>query len=114
MNFTLWHNPRCSKSRATLALLSERGVTPEIRHYLVDAPSEGELGALLNLLGEPATTLIRSGDALFKELGLTKSSSKATLIHAMANNPSLIERPVLIGKSAAAIGRPPENVLRLL
>jgi len=110
---TIWHNPRCSKSRATLALIEEAGITPTIRRYLDDAPSESEIREVLALLGIPAEKLVRKGEALFKELGL-KDADEDTLIKAMAENPKLIERPVVIKDGKAALGRPPESVLDIL
>ncbi len=110
-----WHNPRCSKSRAGLALLQERSAEIRVRRYLEDAPSAEELKSILTTLGIPAANLIRTGEAVFKELELSKSDSDEKLINAMATHPILIERPIAItdGK-AAAIGRPPENLLKLL
>ena len=110
---TIWHNPRCSKSRATLALIEEAGITPTIRRYLDDAPSESEIREVLTLLGIPAEKLVRKGEALFKELGL-KDAEEETLIKAMADHPRLIERPVVIKDGKATLGRPPESVLDIL
>ena len=109
-----WHNPRCSKSRAGLALLEENGAEVEIRKYLEDAPSAQELRTVLDLLGVSAINLMRTGEKRFKELGLTKTSAEPDLIQAMADNPILIERPLAIAGEKAAIGRPPENLLTLL
>ena len=111
---TYWHNPRCSKSRQGLALLEEHGATPELRHYLDDAPSEQELRDLLARLGLAPIAIMRTGEARFRELGLTKQSDDAVLIAAMAANPILIERPIGIAGARAAIGRPPELLLGLL
>ncbi len=110
---TIWHNPRCSKSRATLALIEEAGITPTIRRYLDDAPSEAEIREVLALLDTPAEKLVRKGEALFKELGL-KDADEDTLIKAMAENPKMIERPVVIKNGKAALGRPPKSVLDIL
>ncbi|MDI3336156.1 arsenate reductase (glutaredoxin) [Defluviimonas aestuarii] len=109
----IWHNPRCSKSRQTLALLEERGIAPTIRLYQQDAPTETEIRAALAALNIPAIALMRSGDALFKELGLTKDMEDDRLITAMAAHPALIERPVVLHEGRAALGRPPESVLDL-
>ena len=109
----IWHNPRCSKSRQTLALLEEKGITPTIRLYQQDAPGEAEIRAVLKALNLPAAALARTGDALFKELGLTKDMDEDRLIAAMAANPALIERPVVLHQGRAALGRPPESVLDL-
>ncbi|WP_170417736.1 arsenate reductase (glutaredoxin) [Ruegeria atlantica] len=109
-----WHNPRCSKSRAGLALLEDNGATVEVRRYLEDAPSTDELRAVLSQLGVPAIEIMRTGEKRFKELGLTKTTSDDELIGAMAENPILIERPLAIAEDKVAIGRPPENLLSLL
>lgn len=109
----IWHNPRCSKSRQTLALLEGRGITPTIRLYQQDAPSEAEIRAVLQALDRPASALVRTGDALFRDLGLTKDMDEDHLIAAMATHPALIERPVVLHNGCAALGRPPESVLTL-
>ncbi|WP_037310387.1 arsenate reductase (glutaredoxin) [Ruegeria halocynthiae] len=109
-----WHNPRCSKSRAGLALLQESGAQVETRKYLEDSPSAEELRSVLERLGVNAIDIMRSGEARFKELGLTKITDDDTLISAMAENPILIERPLAIAGDKAAIGRPPENLLTLV
>lgn len=113
MALTLWHNPRCSKSRQTLQLLRDKGLEPEIRLYLSDPPSVKELQTLLEQLNLSAHDLARKSEAVFKEQGL-KHADDATLISAMAANPILIERPILIAATKAAIGRPPEAVLAIL
>ncbi|WP_428541560.1 arsenate reductase (glutaredoxin) [Profundibacter sp.] len=110
---TIWHNPRCCKSRATLALIEEAGITPTIRRYLDDAPSEAEIREVLVLLGIPAENLVRKGETLFAELGL-KDADEDTLIKAMAEHPKLVERPVVIKNGKASLGRPPESVLDIL
>lgn len=110
---TIWHNPRCSKSRKTLALLQEKGIEPEIVEYLKTPPSAEELRQVLTLLDITAEELVRRGEAVFKEMEL-KDADKETLIAAMTVNPILIERPVVIHSQRAAIGRPPENVLKIL
>ncbi|EEE38283.1 arsenate reductase [Rhodobacteraceae bacterium KLH11] len=109
-----WHNPRCSKSRAGLALLQEHGAEVNLRKYLEDAPTADEIRKVLSLLGVSPIAMMRTGEKLFRELGLTKSSSDDALIQAMAEHPILIERPLAIAGDKAAIGRPPENVLELL
>lgn len=109
----IWHNPRCSKSRQTLALLEGRGITPTIRLYQQDAPSEAEIRAVLQALDRPASALVRTGEALFRESGLSKDMDEDHLIAAMAAHPALIERPVVLHKGRAALGRPPESVLTL-
>lgn len=110
---TIWHNPRCTKSRQTLALLQERGVQPAVRLYLKEPPSEDEIIAARNALGVTADQMMRKGEKLFKELELG-TASEAEQIAAMAAHPILIERPVLLNNDKAAIGRPPEAVLDIL
>ncbi len=111
---TLWHNPRCSKSRAALKLLTDRGVETKVRLYLADPPSREEIDRVLHKLGLPASALIRSGEALYRELGLDEVDDDEELLNAMAENPILIERPIAIRGSRAVVGRPPEDVLNLL
>jgi arsenate reductase (glutaredoxin) len=111
---TLWHNPRCSKSRQALALIEEAGVDVSLRHYLEDAPTRDEIIAARDALGLRAIEMMRTGEKVFKEMGLTKDSPEETLIDAMAAHPILIERPIAFGQSGAVIGRPPEAVQRLL
>jgi len=111
---TIWHNPRCSKSRQALALLEARGGSVTIRRYLDDAPSVDELRLTRDTLGLHTTQMMRTGEAVFKDLGLSKSDDDETLIAAMAANPKLIERPVVFANGRARIGRPPEAVLEIL
>ena len=111
---TIWHNPRCTKSRQTLALVEEQGVTPVVRKYLDDAPSEDEIRAALAALGLKPIEAMRTKEAEFKALGLSKDSDDATLIRAMAEVPKLIERPIVFKGGKARLGRPPEAVLELL
>lgn len=111
---TIWHNPRCSKSRIALALLEERGIEPTQVKYLVTPPTEGEIRHTLSLLGISAIDLMRRGEAAFKELNLSFGMPEDELISAMARNPILIERPVIISATQAVIGRPPESALTLL
>lgn len=113
MTTTIWHNPRCSTSRATLALLEAHGIRPEIRLYLQDPPSEPELRAALKALGQPALALVRQKEPAFRESRLAKTDSEDELIAAMANHAILIERPLVLHKGRAALGRPPEAVLAL-
>ena len=110
----IWHNPRCSKSRQTLALLEERGHEVKVRRYLDDPPRADEIRNTLNLLGISAIGLVRTGEQEFRVLGLSKGSDDATLVEAMASTPKLIERPVVFANGKAAIGRPPEAVLYIL
>lgn len=110
----LWHNPRCSKSRETLTLLTDAGHTPDIRLYLTDIPSEAEIRDVAAKLRVAPIDMMRTKETAFKDLGLSKTSTDDALFAAMAKNPVLIERPILITQSAAAIGRPPQNVLNLV
>lgn len=111
---TLYHNPRCSKSRATLALLEEKGIEPQIRRYLDEPLNEEEIRTLLSKLNVSPIEMMRTKEAEFKEQGLSKDSDADTLIAAMVATPKLVERPIAETDSAAAIGRPPENVLEIL
>lgn len=115
MAITIFHNPRCSKSRATLALLEERGLAPEIRLYLQDPPDAAELTKILRLLGKSPRELMRKDEAEYREQGLANESlDDNTLIHAMSATPKLIERPIVLANGKAAVGRPPESVLDIL
>ncbi len=115
MGVTIYHNPRCSKSRQTLALLEGKGVKPHVVHYLENPPSVSELTAIVAKLGVGARGLIRTGEAAYKELGLGDISKPDTVvIKAMVDNPVLIERPIVVNGAKAAIGRPPEAVLNIL
>jgi arsenate reductase len=111
----LFHNPACSKSRATLALLREKGIEPAIRLYLETPPDAAELQELLGKLALEPAQLVRRGEALFRELGLHEGEpGNEQLLTAMAAHPRLIERPIVVAGDKAAIGRPPENVLAIL
>jgi len=111
----IYHNPRCSKSRATLALLQERGVEVDIVRYLDTPPDADQLRAITVMLGCAIRDIIRSGEDAYRELGLSdKSLSEAALINHVAANPKLLQRPIVIHGERAAIGRPPENVLAIL
>ncbi len=114
MTITIWHNPRCSKSRATLALLEARGVSPAIRLYLQEPPDEEEIREVLSVLGIEARALIRRGEAAYKEAGLGPESSEDDMVAAMAAHPKLIERPIVFANGNARVGRPPEAVLEIL
>lgn len=112
---TIYHNPRCSKSRQTLALLQERGLEPEIVRYLETPPDAATLRALLKMLGLAPRALMRRKEAPYKDLRLADESlTEARLIAAMVANPVLIERPIVTANGKAAIGRPPELVLSIL
>jgi arsenate reductase len=111
----IYHNPRCSKSRATLALLEERGVEPEIIRYLDSPPSEEELIAILAMLGRSPRDLMRRGEDKYKALGLDNTAlDDKALVAAMVAHPRLIERPIVVTNGKAAVGRPPESVLEIL
>jgi arsenate reductase len=111
---TLWHNPRCSKSRASFALLEEKNIEAEVIKYLDTPPTENELKALLVMLGMQPRELMRTKEDIYKELNLKDEDDNATLIQAMVNHPKLIERPIIIKDDKAVIGRPIENVVELL
>jgi arsenate reductase len=112
--YTIYHNPRCSKSRATLALLQERGIEPSVVLYLETAPDAAEIRSLLSRLGLGAAQLVRRGEEVYKAQGLGPESSEAELVDAMAACPKLIERPIVVRDDRAVLGRPPENVLELI
>lgn len=114
-DLTLYHNPRCSKSRGALELLEARGLQPQVVRYLETPPSAIELRSLLGKLGIGARGLLRTGEDEYKALNLGDSAlSDDQLIDAMVTHPKLIERPILIVGDKAVIGRPPEKVLELL
>lgn len=113
-DFTIYHNPRCSKSRSTLALLEEHGISPAVELYLESPLSAADIESLLGKLGMSATQLVRSGEDAYKASGLSKDSSDAEIIAAMVAHPKLIERPIVVKGKKAVLGRPPENVLELL
>ncbi|WP_404381311.1 arsenate reductase (glutaredoxin) [Caenispirillum salinarum] len=114
MDVTIYHNPRCSKSRQTLALLQENGVEPKVVAYLETPPSAADLRTILDLLGIPARDLLRKKEA--KEAGLDDPAlTEAEIIAGMVTHPKVIERPIVVVDDAkAALGRPPESVLPLI
>jgi arsenate reductase len=112
--FTIYHNPRCSKSRQTLALLEENGVDPDIVLYLKQPPTASQLRELLGKLGLAAADLLRRGEEAYSESGLGPDSSERDIVQAMVAHPRLIERPIVVRGDRAVLGRPPENVLALL
>lgn len=115
MNITIYHNPRCSKSRQTLQLLEQHGIQPTIVLYLNDPPKHEELAELLNELNMPAKKLLRCKEAEYKTLDLGHADlTEAELIDVMIKHPKLIERPIVSNGKKAVLGRPPENVLELL
>lgn len=112
---TLYHNPRCSKSRGALELLRERGVEPQVVAYLDTPPTVEELRHLLVLLGMPARALLRTGEEVYASLGLDNPAlTEEDLVKAMVQHPRLIERPIFVHGGRAVVGRPPEQVLTLL
>lgn len=115
MNISIYHNPRCSKSRQTLELLQSRNIKPKIIEYLKTPPSESELRDVIDALGIEPRALLRKGESTYKELGLDNLGlSDDVLIRAMLEHPVLIERPIVIHGNRAAIGRPPESVISIL
>lgn len=115
MTARIYHNNRCSKSRAALALLEARGEVCEVVNYLETPPSSDELTVLLDMLGMTPRDLMRKGEPEYAELGLDDPSLDDTaLLTAMANHPRLIERPIVVANGKAVIGRPPEAVLSIL
>lgn len=114
-DLTLYHNPRCSKSRGALELLEARGLTPTVVRYLETPLSAAQLRDLLAKLNISARQLLRTGEDEYKALNLADSGlTDAQLIDAMAAHPKLIERPILVAGDKAVIGRPPEKVLEIL
>ena len=115
MDVTIYHNPRCSKSRATLQLLKDNGVEPTIVEYLKTPPAPNEIDNILNLLGITPRDLMRKNEADYKAAGMDDNSlGRDALIKGMHENPKLIERPIVLANGKAAIGRPPESVLDIL
>jgi arsenate reductase len=113
--FIIYHNPRCSKSRQTLALLEENGVTPDIVEYLQATPDAAELEAVIAKLGITPRELLRKGEDAYRDNNLADPKlTDAQLIAAMVAHPKLIERPIVVADGRAVLGRPPENVLALL
>lgn len=114
MSTKIYHNPRCSKSRQTLALLEENQIQADVIEYLKTPPSTDELRHILDLLQMKPRDLMRKKEATYKELGLNDENlTDEALIQAMCEHPILIERPIVLHQQSAAIGRPPEQVLKL-
>lgn len=112
---TIYHNPRCSKSRQTLAILEEHGINPEIILYLETPPDAATLKSLLKKLGKKPRDILRKSEDAYKDKGLGDSTlSDDDLIQAMLDEPKLIERPIIVSGQQAVLGRPPENVLALI
>jgi len=114
VTITIYHNPRCSKSRQTLALLQERGIEPEIVEYLNSPPSETELDSILTMLGKEPEELMRKGEDEYKQHFKGRDLSRTEAITLMVQYPKVIERPVVVNGDKAAVGRPPESVLEIL
>jgi arsenate reductase len=111
---TIWHNPRCGKSRDSFKLLEEKGIEADVVKYLDTPPTVEELKNLLSMLGMAPRELMRTKEAIYKELDLKNETDDEKLIEAMVDNPKLIERPIVIKEGKAVIGRPLENVAELL
>jgi len=114
VTITIYHNPRCSKSRQTLALIQEKGIEPEIVEYLKNPPTEAELDQILSQLGIEPESLMRKGEAEYTEHFKGEDLSRAEAIRLMVAYPKVIERPIVLNNQQAIIGRPPENVLTIL
>jgi len=115
MKVTIYHNPRCSKSRQSLQLLVGHGIEPQVVEYLQTPPTAAELEQILTMLGLEPRALMRTKEAEYHELKLDDPSlSRAELIAAMATHPKLIERPIVVAGKRAVIGRPPERVLEII
>lgn len=114
MKARIYHNPRCSKSRATLELLNERGIETDVVEYLRTPPSAAELERVLAKLELPARELVRANEPEFKASGASLDAPDAELLALIAEHPKLLQRPIVEVGDAARIGRPPENVLELL
>jgi arsenate reductase len=115
MKITIYHNPRCSKSRQTLALLQDRGLEPRVIEYLREPPSAEELDKLLDMLDLAPRELMRRNETAYREAGLDDPVlTRRQLIEAMRTHPVLIQRPIVVADGRARIGRPPEAVLEIL
>lgn len=115
MSLVIYHNPRCSKSRQTLALIEEKAAEVNVVKYLENTPSVEELAELVKKLGfESARELMRTKEDIYKELDLKNENDEQALLNAMHANPKLIERPIVVKGDKAVLGRPPENALELI
>jgi len=115
MQVTIYHNPKCAKSRATLALLEARGIQPKVVEYLLYPPSKAELERILEMLDMQPRELLRKKEPEYKQAGLDNPKlSRAAILRALRSYPKLMERPIVIANNKAALGRPPENILRIL
>ncbi|BDY11800.1 arsenate reductase (glutaredoxin) [Hydrogenimonas cancrithermarum] len=110
----IWHNPRCSKSREALKLLKEKGIEPKIYKYLDEHPSKEQIEEVLKMLGVSPRDIMRTKEAIYKELGLGDVEDDEKLIEAMVEHPRLIERPIVIKEGKAVLGRPPQKVIELI
>jgi len=113
-NVIIWHNPRCSKSREALKLLQEEGIELKVYKYLDESPSKEEIKEILSMLGLKPREIMRTKEAIYKELGLKDVEDDEKLIEAMVEHPRLIERPIVIKDGKATIGRPPQKVIELI
>jgi len=114
MTTRIYHNPRCSKSRQTLKLLEEHGIEAEVIHYLETPPGIDELRGLVDALSLPVAQIVRTGESTFKDMKLDIDEMNDTSVfEAIASNPILLQRPIVVVGNRAAIGRPPESVLTL-
>ncbi len=111
---TLYHNPRCSKSRSALSLLQEKGVEPKIIEYLKTPPTRAELAAVVKKLGIRPEAIVRTGEEVYKTKYKGKALTDAQWLDALASDPILMERPIAVKGDKAVLGRPPENVLKLI
>ncbi len=115
MSVTIYHNPRCSKSRETLNLLQSKNIEPYVVEYLKTPLSHEQISTLVSQLGfDSVRSLMRTKEEQYKALNLKDENSESVLIDAMVNHPKLIERPIVVNNNKAALGRPPENVLSVL
>lgn len=115
MTVTIYHNPRCSKSRETLALLESRGLSVKVIEYLKSPPDRKQLTTILKLLHMRARDIIRKSEPAFHELGLDEETvTDGQMIDAMVTHPALMQRPIVLANGKAALGRPPEDVLKIL
>jgi arsenate reductase len=112
--FTIYHNPKCSKSRNTLALLQQHGIEPVVIDYLKEVPSKSELKAIVKKLGFQPEQIVRKGEDAYKSKFAGKTLSDDQWLDALVGNPILIERPIVVKGDRAVVGRPPENALDLI
>jgi arsenate reductase len=113
-DITIYHNPRCGKSRTALALLREKGIEPTIVEYLTTPPTKAELKAILGKLGMKPEQIVRKGEEVFKREYAGKTMKDGQWLDALVKDPILIERPIVVKGERAVVGRPPENVLKLI